>query len=947
MRVLRSLLVVIVALFISVSAIAQTANGSLHGKVTDPSGAVVAQATVTAKSASGLAYTTTANARGEYEIKGLPAGVYTVNAVAKGFSVSELPNVNIAAGQAQMLDVALGIEVEKQQVTVEDEGANVEVSPSNNASSLVIKGKDLDALSDDPDELQSDLQALAGPSAGPNGGQIYIDGFTNGQLPPKNAIREIRVNQNPFSAQFERLGYGRIEVFTKPGLDKFHGQFQMTDNHSFFNATSPFAPVQPDYDTEMYSGNLSGPINKKASFFVNLERRNVNEASVINATIIDPTTLAPTTYQNAVLNPRTRTSFSPRVDYQLTPTNTLTARYQYNKNSEENDGIGQFSLPTQGYNSNSTAHNLQVSDTQIINSKMVNESRFQFTRDREQQAALLNGVTINVQSAFVGGGSSSGVQEAHSEHYEFQNYTSMALSKHFVKFGARVRASRLLSKSTAGYNGAYTFNNLNDYQAGRPSQFNVTFGIPVASVAYADAGLYAEDDWRLRPNVTLSYGLRYETQSGISSHFNLAPRVGVAWGIHGGKTPAKTVLRAGFGMFYDRFNEDLLLTAQRQNGVTQRSYTLNDPAILATLYPNIPTQAQLTASQPTIAKVDPGLKSPYSVQFATTLERQVTKSATASVTYLHSHGVHTLVSQNVNAPLPGTYDPATGTGVYPLGQKQIVNQYESQGRFNQNQMIANANIRSKKFTMFGFYMLNFANSNTSGASSFPSSPYDLMADYGRANFDVRHRGVIGGNISLPYRVSLSPFIISNSGSPYNIVVGRDLNGDGIFNDRPAFATATSTNVIATQWGLLDINPAPGVARIPINYGTGPLTVTMNLRVSKSFGFGKETGNAASAQRGGERGPGGPMMMGGSGGRGGEHGGGGGQMGGGGQGGTHRYNLTISASARNLLNRVNLANPVGNLNSPYVGQSIALAGGPFGGTGGAANRRVDLQMQFSF
>ncbi len=194
-------------------------DGSLHGHVTDPSGAVIPGAAVTAAPASGQASHTVTDAQGNYEIKGLAAGSYTVNAEATGFSKSTAQTVAIAAGQTQHLDVALEIEVKSEKVEVQEEGATVSVEPTNNASAVVIKGKDLEALPDDPDELLQDLQALAGPSAGPNGGQIYIDGFTAGQLPPKASIREIRINQNPFSAEFDKLGFGRIEVFTKPGTD--------------------------------------------------------------------------------------------------------------------------------------------------------------------------------------------------------------------------------------------------------------------------------------------------------------------------------------------------------------------------------------------------------------------------------------------------------------------------------------------------------------------------------------------------------------------------------------------------------------------------------------------------------------------------------------------------------------------------------------------------------
>src|SRR5581483_6918773 len=201
---------------------AQADSGSIRGTVTDPSGAAVVDATVQAVTPDDQTITTKSNRSGIYEFKGLAAGTYSITATAKGFQ-SYASGVSVVAAQAQKLDIPLTIAVEEEKVQVNDQSTNVDVNPTDNASSIVLRGKDLDALSDDPDELQSDLEALAGPSAGPNGGQMYIDGFTAGQLPPKSAIREIRINQNPFSAEYDKLGYGRIEIFTKPGTDQWHG----------------------------------------------------------------------------------------------------------------------------------------------------------------------------------------------------------------------------------------------------------------------------------------------------------------------------------------------------------------------------------------------------------------------------------------------------------------------------------------------------------------------------------------------------------------------------------------------------------------------------------------------------------------------------------------------------------------------------------------------------
>ncbi len=953
-----SIIAVFAVLFILIApAAAQTGRATLRGQVADPSGAMVTNATVSVVTAAGQTVrTVSTNKSGVFEIGDLAPGSYTVTAVAKGFATFAETDVNLPAGQVTQFNIALEISVEKEKVNVEENTPQIEVSPANNASATVLSGKDLEALPDDPDELQQDLEALAGPSVGPNGGQMYIDGFTAGQLPPKESIREIRVNQNPFSAEYDKLGFGRIEIFTKPGTDKLHGQVSVVGNSSAMNSRNPYldpAAVQP-YDSVIYMGSIGGPINKKASFSFDFQRRNINEISVVNATGLD-SNLQETIFNESVANPRTRTNLSPRIDYQLTPNNTLTARYQYFRDTENNDGIGNFALPSSGYDTFSDEHTVQISDTQVLGTKAVNETRFQYMRDNDSQNPLNTSPAINVTGYFTGGGSSGGAQSAHEDHYELQNYTSLSLGKHLLKFGGRLRTVHDVSLSSAGFNGTFTFPDLATYQtaeqqlAGGATQVTganlftlsatASGTVPTVDATVVDAGLYVQDDFRLRPNLTLSYGLRFETQNAIHDHGDWAPRVGFAWGIDGGgKKAAKTVLRAGYGLFYDRFSDNLVLNANRMNGVIQQQYVVANPDF----YPQIPDVSTLTAQTQSIYKISPNLQAPYVMQAAVSLERQVTKIANVSVSYLNSRGVHQLVSLNINAPTPGT-PGSTGPVPYP-GQGPIY-QYSSDGVFRQNQLITTFNVRAgARLALFGHYSLNYASSDTAGAGSFPTNSYDLGADYGRASFDVRHRVFVGGSIALPYAFRLSPFMVVTSGFPYNVTVGQDLNGDGILNDRPAFATnVTGTCVSPTV--ACHYNPAPSASDtlVPINYLTGPDRVTLNVRLAKTFSFGPERGVKAQAT-----GAGGPS--GGFGGIGhgpGGHGRGGPQGGGpfGMEAGNRRYSLTFSINARNVLNHVNAANPIGNLESNKFGQSIALAGGPFSSS--AANRKLEVQAMFSF
>ena len=263
---------------------APATTATVRGHVADPSGAVIPGASITITTPAGKTVSkTTADASGQYVVNGIAPGSYIVQSNVEGFAPFVSPAIPLAAGQVKHVVISMAMVVEQQSVVVTDESPAVSVEASGNANSIVLKGKDLDALSDDPDELSNELTALAGPSAGPNGGQIYIDGFSGGQLPPKSAIREIRINQNPFSAEFDHIGYGRIEILTKPGTDKLHGQIFLQGNDKAFNTSNPFTKTVPSYYSYQFNGTVSGSISKNASFFVSAEQRNTEN---VNAWLI-------------------------------------------------------------------------------------------------------------------------------------------------------------------------------------------------------------------------------------------------------------------------------------------------------------------------------------------------------------------------------------------------------------------------------------------------------------------------------------------------------------------------------------------------------------------------------------------------------------------------------------------------------------------------------------
>ena len=1022
-------------------ALAQQARGTLRGVISDEFGAAIVGATVTVTDAAGVEKTTVTNGEGAYTISGLAPGKYTVKATATGFAISDETPVDIAAGQRRSVDLTLKVTIEEQKVTIAAE-TPLSTESTNNANQTLITGKDLDALPDDPDELAAALQALAGPSVGPNGGQIFVDGFSGGRLPPKESIREIRINQNPFAAENDQPS-GRIDILTRPGSDKLRGSMFLNFQDESLNSRNPFAAARAPYQVRQYGGNLGGPlVKKKASYFFDFERRETDDNELVTATILD-TNLNPLQLGFGVVVPRRNITFSPRVDYQLNTNNTLIMRYSFNHSSTDNNGVGGFSLPERAYTSSSTQHNIQFTETAVLNASMIDETRFQFTRQRSESMGDITQPTINVSSSFISGGSQVGLVTNTEQRWEIQNFLAWQRGSHALKFGGRLRRVSITDINPNNFGGSYTFagglvpaldannnpifsqpvfaDSLERYRrtllfssapynlsplevrrrGGGASQFNIATGNPAASVSQVDFGLYAQDDWRVRPNLTFSFGLRYENQSNISSNFNFAPRLAVAWspGAANSTKPPKMVIRGGGGVFYNRFGEGNSLQANRFNGVTQQQffvseaplYDLNGQFVDPTAspldsFPNIPSASSLTAIPRTITwRVADDLRAPVVYLGGAQVERQLPYHFTLFAGVFSIHIQHVLRARDINAPVPGT------NGVRPYGNVGDIYQYESSGRFNQKQLFIGFNNRfSRAITFFSSYVLSKTTNDTDGPGSFPANSYDLTGEFGRASFDVRHRFTFAGTINLPWwQVSLNPFIVATSGRPFNITTGQDTNGDRLFTERPSFAPAgtdcnnPAANIVCTQFGNFNLRPAPGEALIPRNFGKAPGFLSVNMRISKTWNFGdihsaSAANNNEAGQQAGGRGSGG--RGGGGGGRGGAGipqipGAGGGGRGGGGRGGgglagiggppsgggaeAKRYSLQFSLNFQNLFNHVNLAPPVGNLSSPFFGQNLALNGGfggfgPGGGGGGggggsigAGNRKVTAQIRFNF
>jgi hypothetical protein len=922
---------------------------ALRGVVTDETGAVVPGARVVLTPNSGAASTTTSASDGSYSLAA-PPGEYLLEASAPDLKGGPL-RVVVRQG-VQILDLQLKVALAVQAVTVEERAATVTPEPASNASATVLAGNDLEALSDNPDDLIADLIAIAGPGAGPGGASVFIDGFADGQVPAKEAIREIRINQNPFSAEYDKIGTGRIEILTKPGTNQFHGNEGFNISNDFWNSRNPYAQQKAPFFLKEYIGNVSGPIGKHASFFVDLRRDAIDNGAIINGTTLDPSTLnIVDTFTETFLIPQRRWTINPRADFQLTANNTLSLRWNATHTVIPYSGVGGFNLVSRGASSISLNQTVQMIDTAVISASIVNETRLQIYHPHYEVTPTSTGYGLQVLGAFNGGASPTGNARDTQRHLEFQNYVTAVHGKHAWKFGVRLHRPSDNNISPQNFAGTFTFgggfgpildanNNpildsagqqilapitsIERYRrtlvfqdlgfspariaslGGGATQFSIVSGDPSLSASEFDIGVFIGDDWKPHPNLTLSLGFRYEAQTNIHDPHDFAPRVGIAWAVR-----PRTVIRAGAGIFYDRFSLGNTMTALRQNGVRQQQYAIANPDF----FPSIPSIASLAGFQSAQIRqqVSPALVAPRYYQSAFAVERQLPWNTTLGVTYTNSHGLHMLRSRNVNAPLPGTYDPSVaGSGVYPLGPSGSVFLMESSGLYNQNQLAVNVNSRASKYlSLTGSYTFNHAMSNTDGIGTFPANPYNFTGEYGPAATDVRHRMSLGGSINTKWNVAFNPLLNLSAGPPFDITVGRDIYGTTLFNGRPGIASnGSKPGVIATPYGLLDPNPTPDEKILTRNFGRGPGTMSVNLRVTKTFSLGPKPATD------GDKPP---------------------------------YTLSFAMASRNLLNHTNPGPIIGNITSPLFGHANQPSGG--GGNGGfseaANNRTLEFQTRFTF
>lgn len=881
----------------------------LTGSVTDPSGALVPHAVVHVSSTQGtFSQVLRCDAEGRFFVP-LQPGAYDLTITAPNF---EPFFKNVVIGAAAM-QVAVRLTIASARAVVDVDSAENQLSTAEaaNKSGLDLKGGELATLSDDDTTFQQQLLALAGDD-GSHAPQIYVDGFSGGNFPPKSAIREIKINENPFSAAYDSMGLGRIEIFTKPGTGDLHGGFDVYGDPSAFNSRNPFLQEsEPGYYRLHTVGNLSGPLNKKTTFFLSGNYYNQQNNAVINAQSVSG---AGDIYSisEAVPDPTTTGEYSARLDRQWSSNNAISGRYEYDRVNQVNGGLGQSVLPSAANNSLLSIQTLQLRDVQYVSANTEMDSSFQWIRTRTEENPVSTAPAILVSGTVSDGGSPSQVDHDHQDQLEFQEDVVHQHGKHLILAGARYRLYRDANLSTAGFNGTYTFSDLAAYQAsvnGMPSasQYQVTAGKSAFSVVTGDVALWVEDEWQLRRNLTADLGARFEAQSAIPDHADPSPHFGLSWApARGEKKAAPVVLRIGSGIYYDRFPlADLMIAVQQGDPAVRQTYTVANPDFFGNKIPSVLPSLGITTY-----RVSPNLRSEYEMDSSASAEFSFGKRGSIAVTFLNKLQRHQWVSINANAPR------ADGTRPYGASAGNM-DEFVSEAEGVGNWFYVDPRIKiNQSLTMTGHFNFKRQMSDTFGPASSASNSYNVHQDYGRSSSDRPYAAYVGMNAALKWGLRTAFFLTARAGEPFNITTGADNNGDSIYNDRPTYATPSSNpvDVVPTIYGDLNLNPQPGERIIPVNIGrsAGPF-VSLQVQAGKTWHFGSRVSAVETEKASAPADP--------------------------------RYAFVLSVEAQNITNTVSPAPPVGVLTSPFFGRSIATSNN-FLSTS-AANRTITLHSAFSF
>ncbi|MCL4846922.1 MAG: TonB-dependent receptor [Acidobacteria bacterium] len=778
-------LVLLLALPWIAAAQPATRSGELRITVVDPSGAVILGAKVEAVDTAGTVVEAATNERGEAIFTGLAGGTWQASASAEGFDTVAIENVRVRSGTTRRR-IALPIAAVYEDLTVGRDARTTATDPRGDAFSTVLTADDLDALPDDPEELEQALQQMAGPGA-----VLRVNGFRGGSLPPKSQIREIRFRRNMYAADSHESAFMSVDIFTKPGLGGWRGSAGFGFRDDSLNARHAFAPTRGPEQQRRFTFSLDGPlVREKTSLSIALDGLSSYDSKTIVAAGLAGA------FNDVVRQPLDRVSVTTRLEHGFGRTHALRAEFQRGTIDATSLGVGDFDLPERAFSRTTTSQVLRLSDSGMVSKTLLNEVRVQVRWQQVETTPEVLAPTVRVLDAFTSGGAQiDGTRE--SRLVEIGDNLDYAVGRHALRFGVLFEWGRHETAVAQNALGTFTFASLDDYAAGRPVNFTQRVGDPRVGYSTGEFAWYVQDDIRLRQDLTVSLGLRHEWQQHVDRAWNLAPRAGFAWSPF---KDGKTTFRGGAGLFFDWLDATTYEQTLQVDGLRMQDVVVQQPG-----YPDPFGGGQSLILPPSRLQLGDEIVLPSVRQASFGIERLLTGRARVNATYTWRRGTSLLRGRNVNAPGPDGARPDTRFG--------NVIETSATGRSQEHALQVGTNLGLDWHRLFlgSFYGLARARDDGDGAFSLPADSV-RPDEWGPSRADVRHRLGAFFNMELVKGLRLGANLRAESGRPYNITTGRDDNGDDAFTDRPG-----------------------GIGR---NAGRGDGMVDLGLRLSWRFGVGE-------------------------------------------------------------------------------------------------------------
>ena len=782
------------------------AQVTLSGTVSDPDGAAVPNIEISLDTLDGRAVDgakTTSDQTGHFRLLHVASGEYELHIPPKYGFDEYLAPVHIATGIHE-LQIRLSTPKVAQTVTVAPESPQLELDNGTNRDQVSTTAQMMERVPVfDQDYIAALTPFLDQTGIATGGVSIIVDGVEmKGTGVSASAIAEARINNDPYSVETSRPGKGRIEIITKPGSPLLRGTLNFTFRDSVFDAKNYFATTKPFEEKRIYEGSLTGPvpIDHKTTFLLSGSRQEDNLQAVVHAN-----TTSGIVSQN-VPTPIHNMEFAARISHDFTSNHRASFQYNVTDTVSRNAGVGGLVLAAAGANSQAREDDVIFNDRWIVSPTLLNQLQLFYEKDHNPTQSVVNAQKIVVDGAFTSGGA-QGDSLNTENNVKINDIVSWSHKRHYLKFGVNIpNLSRRAWEDHANRLGTFNFASLADYESDIPYSFTQQEGVGRTIFWMNEIGAFVQDQIQLRPNLQLSVGLRYDWQTYFRSGADFSPRFSVAYSA----PDHKTILRAGAGLFYDRSGAQPMADLKRFNGDILRSFTLLSPS-----YP-VPYPPGAEATIPTnLVQLGDEARIPYTTNLSLGIEREITKGLTLAATYRGTTGVHLFRSRDVNAPLPPNYDsgrpnPSFGT----------IRQMESEGRQLGNALdLTLQGKASHWFSGMAQYTFSRTNNDTGGIAWFPANQYSLDGEYGRADFDQRHRFNLLATFNEDHWLNLGAAIKLYSGLPYTATLGTDTFSTGILNARP---TGISRNTLQSsgaaeldlRWSHDLLAPHKGAEKLP-------------------------------------------------------------------------------------------------------------------------------------